>query len=103
MDHEYAFLSHAGFDEDYQLLAELRHMECSGDVGKHVHNFIHGLFGKGGMMLPGGGTAWKFEFAPEDNFPPMLKLEHSNGSELVAVAGLGEIIKEEYTITIQIL
>ena len=54
-------------------------------------------------MLSGGGTAWKFEFAPEDNFPPMLKLEHSNGSELVAVAGLGEIIKEEYTITIQIL
>ena len=47
MDHEYAFLSHAGFDEDYQLLAELRHMECSDDVGKHVHNFILGLFGKG--------------------------------------------------------
>ena len=43
------------------------------------------------MMLSGGGTAWKFEFATEDNFPPMLKLEHSNGSEVVAFAGLSEM------------
>lgn len=82
-----------------KLKDELRRLGYSGNVDQHVSTFIHGLFGKGNMMLFGCGKPWKFEFDTEENFPSMLQLKH--GKELVPVVspvpvtGCGETIKKE--------